>query len=187
MHENVTHHLASHYVANLTMIASLLNLTRIVKPEWLNEILRLGALARNDENATGTSLEGHFILPLETKFRPSFSPSLLPKQKTFDVWEPNEERVNFFKPFRFICMQEKATKVDADIREAIDRGGGSYETFNVSDGVEKFPRVLARSRAKEGKKTIVVGDIDSLQTAVGDSTWKKFVSEARRYFQIFVT
>uniref|UniRef100_A0A8H8CF78 FHA domain-containing protein n=1 Tax=Psilocybe cubensis TaxID=181762 RepID=A0A8H8CF78_PSICU len=181
MHENVTHHLASHYVANLTMIASLLNMTRIVKPEWLSEILRLGALDKEDENATGTSLEERLALPVETKYRPAFSPSLLPKQKTFDVWEPNEERVNLLKPFRFICMQEKATELDAEIREAIDRGGGSYETFKVSDGVEKLPRVLARSRAKEGKKTIVVGDIDSLQTAVGASTWKEFVSEARSY------
>lgn len=184
MHENITHHLAAHYVANLTMAASLLNLTRFVKPEWLNEILRLAALPRNDENATGTSLEDNFILPLETKFRPSFSPSLLPKQKAFDVWEPNEERVNFFKSFRFICMQEKATEMESDIREAIDRGGGSFETFNITEGLPKFHRVLSRSQAKEGKKTIVVGDIDSLQTAVGNLGWTKFVSEARRCFDL---
>jgi hypothetical protein len=152
-----------------------------VKPEWLMEVLRLGNLARNNEQSNGTSLEDHFVLPQETKFRPSFSPSLMPSQKAFDIWEPNEERVNFFGPMRFICLLEKVTQADSEVREAIHRGGGTLEVFDIHSGIAKFRKALTRSQAKDGKQTVVIGDADAMQTAIGTEDWDKLVSEARRY------
>ncbi|KDR66168.1 hypothetical protein GALMADRAFT_232674 [Galerina marginata CBS 339.88] len=181
LQENITHHLATHYVANLEMTSSLLALCRIVKPEWLVEVIRLGNLPRNNEESNGVSLEDHFILPQETKFRPVFSPSLLPSQKAFDIWEPNEERVNFFAPLRFICLFEKVTQVDSEVREAIHRGGGTLEVFDIHSSIPKFHKALTRSQAKDGKQTVVVGDVDAMQTAIGTEDWGKMVSEARSF------
>ncbi|KAF8966816.1 hypothetical protein BDZ97DRAFT_1985838 [Flammula alnicola] len=180
-HTEITHHLISHYVANLSTATSLLSLSRFVKPEWLREVLRLGNLPRHNEEATGTSLEDHFILPLESKFRPSFSPSLLPSQKKFEIWEPNEERVNLFNACRFICLHEKVREVDGEIKEAIHRGGGTLETFDIHSGVSKFNRALTRSQAKEGKKTVVVGDPDLMQAAIGSEDWGQFLAEATSF------
>ncbi|KAF8887023.1 hypothetical protein CPB84DRAFT_1849943 [Gymnopilus junonius] len=160
LQDNITHHLASHYVANLQMAASLLALSHIVKPEWLLEVLRLGNLPRNNEQSNGTSLEDHFILPLETKYRPSFSPSLLPSQKPLISGNPMRKD---------------------ELREAIHRGGGILEMFDIHSGVPKFRKALTRSHAKEGKQTVVVGDVDAMQTAIGREDWAQIISEARGF------
>lgn len=179
-HPEITHHLISHYVANLSTATSLLTLSRFVKPEWLQEVLRLGELPRKNEDTNGTSLEDHFIIPPERKFRPSFSPALLPSQKQFDIWEPNEERVKLFHTCRFICLQEKVRASDSEIKDAIHQGGGILETFDIHSGVVKFNRAITRSQAKEGKKTVVIGDADLMQLALGKETWNEFVAEANK-------
>ena len=179
-HAEITHHLTTQYAANLTTATSLLALSKFVKPEWLQEVIRLGKLPKNNEEATGVCLEDHFVLPQESKFRPGYSPSLLQAQKNFGLWEPNEERVKLFHPCRFICLQEKPTDLDSDIRETIHRGGGTLETFDIHSGIPKFHKALTRSQAKEGKKTVVVGDPDHMQTAVGEDTYAQFVTESKR-------
>jgi hypothetical protein len=184
-HPDITHHLTAQYTANLAVATSLLTLSKFVKPEWLQEVIRLGKLPRNNEQSTGTSLEDHYVLPLESKFRPGYSPSLLQPQKKFGLWEPNEERVNLFHACRFISLQEKPTDVDSAIRETIHRGGGTLETFDIHLGIPKFHRALTRSQAKEGKKTLVVGDADLMQTAVGEETWVQFVTESKRCASYF--
>jgi len=181
MCDNLTHHLANHYEASLRMASSVLSLCKIVKPEWLVEVLRLGHLPRDNNNSDGTSLEDHFILPAETKYRPTFSASLLPEYKKFKIWEPNEDRIKILSRFRFICLQEKATDLDADLKEVIRHGDGSYEAFDIHSGVSKFHTVLTRAQAKEGKMTVVVGDTDSMHTAVGNDQWTEYVAKAKRY------
>lgn len=179
-HSEITHHLTTQYAANLITATSLLTLSKFVKPEWLQEVIRLGKLPRDNEETTGICLEDHFVLPQESKFRPGYFPSLPQAQKNFGLWEPNEERVNLFHPCRFICLQEKPTDLDSDIRETIHRGGGTLETFDIHSGISKFHRALTRSQAKEGKKTVVVGDPDLMQTAVGEDAYAQFVTEAKR-------
>ena len=83
-----------------------------------------------------------------------------------------------FQGYRFICIGEKAREIESDLRELIHRGGGSLETFDVHSGVAKFHKALTRSQAKEGKKTVVVGDDDVMSTAVGKPAWKALVVEA---------
>ena len=180
-HPEITHHLTAQYAANLITATSLLTLSTFVKPEWLQEVIRLG----KNEQATGVCLEDHFILPPESKFRPGYSPSLPQEQKKFGLWEPNEERVNLFHPCRFICLQEKPTDLDSDIRETIHRGRGTLETFDIHSGIPKFHRAITRSQAKEGKKTVVVGDADLMQTAVGEDTYAQFVTESKRWALFF--
>jgi hypothetical protein len=176
---HVTHHLTLNYIANALTATSLLSASQFVKPEWLYEVVRLGNLPKNSDPSSGTSLEDIFLLPQISKFRPNFSPSLPPSQKIFKVWEPNEERVNMFQSYRFICIGEKAREIESGMRELIHRGGGSLETFDVQSGVAKLHKALTRSQAKEGKKTVVVGDDDAMSTAVGKLAWKDLVVEAK--------
>jgi len=173
----VTHHIATHYMADIPCSISLLSLCQFVKPEWLQEVIRLGMLARG----TSASLEDHFLLPNENKYRPDFGTTLLPAQKALNIWVPNEERVNLFRNCRFICLHEKVTTTDTELREVLHRGGGLLENFDIHSGIQKFRRALSRSQAKEGKKTVVVGDLDSMQLAIGSDDWKELMTEARRY------
>lgn len=184
-HVEVTHHITSEYIADLSCSASLVSLCQFVKPEWLHEVLRLGNIPTKNEQSNGVSLEDHFALPQESKYRPSFSPSLSPWQRKLGVWEPNEERVNLFKSCRFICLHEKVTVTDKELREVIHRGNGILENFDIHSGIQKFGRALSRSQAKEGKKTIIVGDLDSMQLAVGKETWEEFLTQAQRHVFFF--
>lgn len=179
-HAEVTHHITTDYTADLLCSVSLLSLCHFVKPEWLQEVIRLGMLPRGVDSSNGTSLEDHFMLPLENKYRPDFGANLLPAQKTLNIWVPNEERVNLFRTCRFICLYEKMTAKETELREVLHRGGGLLENFDIHSGIQKFRQALTRSQSKEGKKTLVVGDFDSMQLAIGE-TWADFMSEARRY------
>ncbi|KAJ3514248.1 hypothetical protein NLJ89_g2480 [Agrocybe chaxingu] len=178
-HAEVTHHITSEFVANLSSMPSLLSLCQFVKPEWLQEVIKLGTDVKPAEPFRLSSLEKHFILPSESKYRPDFSPSLPSAQKDFRLWEPNEERVNLLQACRFICLHEKVRELDTELREAIHRGGGSLENFDVHSGVAKFRRALTRAQVKEGKKTVIVGDEESMKAAVGKEIWDEYVAEAR--------
>jgi hypothetical protein len=175
----VTHHLTDNYLANLSIATSLLSLCNFVQPEWLNEFIRLGTTPLNSDSGE-TSLEAHFDFPLISKFRPTFHPSLPPSQTSFNKWEPNEERVNLFHKFRFICMTEKTREMDDELRDAIHRGGGTLENFDIHSDISKFHQALTRSRAKEGKSVVVIGDIDAMQTAIGSGAWEELLAEAKR-------
>ena len=183
-HAEVTHHLTDNYYANLSIATSLLSLCQLVQPEWLNEFIRLGTTPQNSGSGE-TSLEAHFDFPSISKFRPTFSPSLPESQKHFNKWEPNEERVNLFRKFRFICMTEKVRERDGELRDTIHRGGGTLEIFDIHSDILKFHQALTRSRAKEGKSVVIIGDIDAIQTAVGSSVWEKLLAEAKRLVWFF--
>ena len=180
----MTHHLTDNYLANLSIATSLLSLCQLVQPEWLNEFIRLGTTPLNSGSAE-TSLEVHFDFPLVSKFRPTFSPSLPESHKHFNKWEPNEERVNLLHKFRFICMTEKIRELDGELRDAIHRGGGSLENFDIHSDISKFHQALTRSRAKEGKSVVIIGDIDAMQTAVGSAVWEELIAEAKRLVWFF--
>jgi len=167
----VTHHLTTEYTADLSSSATLLGVAKFVKPEWLQEVLRIG-----------DKLQEHFLLPsdLLPKYRPAFSSSLAPSQKEAKSWQPSEEREHFFQTCRFICLHEKVTAKDTDLRDAVHRGGGTLENFDVHSGVGKFRKALARSIAKDGKKTVVVGDGEAMRAAVGEEVWSEFVEVSQR-------
>ena len=183
-HAEVTHHLTDNYLANLSIATSLLSVCQLVQPEWLNEFIRLGTTPLNSDSAE-TSLESHFDFPSISKFRPTFSPSLPESQKHFNKWEPNEERVNLFHKFRFICMTEKIREMDGELKDAIHRGGGTLENFDIHSDISKFHQALTRSRAKEGKSVVIIGEVDAIQTAVGSAVWEALLAEAKRLVWFF--
>ena len=182
----MTHHLTDNYLANLSIATSLLSLCQLVQPEWLNEFIRLGTTPLNSGSGE-TALEALFDFPSIGKFRPTFSPSLPESQKHFNIWEPNEERVNLFHKFRFICMTEKIREMDGDLKDAIHRGGGNLENFDIHSDISKFHQALTRSRAKEGKSVVVIGDTDAIQTAVGSAEWEALLGEAKRLVWFLVS
>jgi hypothetical protein len=178
-HPYVTHHLLSTYTANPSVAASLLSACQFVKHEWINEVIRLGNLPA--DSSGGVSLEHTFSLPPISKFRPGFSASLPPVQKVFKVWEPNEERLNMLTGYRFLCVGEKGRELESDLRDIIERGGASFETFDAKAGKIKFHRALTRGQAKVDKKQFVLTKEQGMQAAVGKDGWKELVAEARSY------
>ncbi|KAG5646780.1 hypothetical protein DXG03_002156 [Asterophora parasitica] len=173
---HVTHHIVPSYTAQPLVAASLLSACHFAKLEWLTEVIRLGTLPKV---AQGISLESSFDLPPLNNYRPTFSPSLPTSQKEFRVWEPNEERLMMFSTLRFLYVDEKARI--GDYKEVIERGGGSFETFDIAGGQSKFHRALARGQAKEGKKQVVVGKEKSISAAVGKEAWRELVEEAKSF------
>ncbi|KAG6833175.1 hypothetical protein H0H87_010563 [Tephrocybe sp. NHM501043] len=171
---HVTHHIAPSYTAQPIIAASLLSAAQFVKLEWLTEVLRLGTLPKDSLEA---SLEQNFELPALNKYRPTYSPSLPTSQKEIRVWEPNEERLTMLSSFRFLYVDEKSRI--GDYKEVIERGGGSFETFDATTGKLKFHRALTRGQAKEGKTQIVVGKAKSIIAAIGKEAWRELVEEAK--------
>ncbi|KAF8063523.1 proline-rich protein [Lyophyllum atratum] len=176
---HVTHHILHSYTAQPIVAASLLSACHFAKIEWLTEVIRLGGLPNNPDSAQGLSFEYTLNLPPINKYRPIFSPTLPTSQKEFRVWEPNEERLMMFSEYRFLYVDEKARF--GDYKELIERGGGSFETFDAAAGKSKFHRALTRGRAKEGKKTIIVGKERSLIAAIGKEAWRELVEEAKSF------
>ena len=177
----VTHHLLSTYSANPIVAASLLSACQFVKPEWLDEVIRLGNLPLSSDPAKGIPLEQCFELPPISKYRPGYSASLSLSQKEFRVWEPNEERMTLFAEYRFLCVDEKGRELSGDFRELIERGGGSFETFDPNSGRRSFHKALARGQAKEGKTVVVIGKRESIHAAIGKDGWEELVAEAQEY------
>ncbi|KAG6828871.1 hypothetical protein H0H92_006480 [Tricholoma furcatifolium] len=172
---HVTHHITTNYTAQPVIASSLLSASQFVKIEWLNEVIRLGILP----NTSQESLERNFELPPLSKYRPAYSPSLPTSQKEFRVWEPNEERLMMFSSYRFLWVDEKSRL--GDYKEVIERGGGSFETFDSAAGKSKFHRALTRGQAKEGKTQVVVGKAKSLTAAIGKEAWRELVDEAKSF------
>lgn len=171
---HVTHHLAPSFTSSVAMALSLLSLCKFARVDWLNEILRLGDLPQNNPPANGVSLEQTFILPLLSKYRPTFSPQLPPRLKEYKVWDPNEERVNMFTGFRFLFTGEKGREVDNNTREMVTRGGGEYEVIPVNAGHTKWHQAITKGllRVKGGgQRFLVVGDEAAIKAAVGDAGW----------------
>ena len=53
--------------------------------------------------------------------------------------------------------------------------------FDIHAGVPRLRKALSRSHAKEGKRTVIVGDVDGMQAAIGRDEWAELVKEAKRY------
>ncbi|KAF5378152.1 hypothetical protein D9615_007618 [Tricholomella constricta] len=176
---HVTHHVLPSYTAQPIVAASLISACQFVKLEWLAEVIRLGTLPKSADFAHGIPLEHSFNLPPLNKYRPTYSPSLPTSQKEFRVWEPNEERLKMFSALRFLFVDEKPRF--GDYKEVIERGGGSFETFDVTGGKSKLHRTLTRGQAKEGKKQIVVGKEKSLTAAIGKEAWRELVEEVKSF------
>ncbi|KAG6841643.1 hypothetical protein C0991_008628 [Blastosporella zonata] len=173
---HVTHHIVPSYTAQPIIAASLLSAAQFVKLEWLTEVLRLGSLPKGSQEI---SLERNFELPTLSKYRPTYSPSLPTSQKEFRVWEPNEERLTMFSTYRFLYVDEKSRI--GDYKEVIERGGGSFETFDATAGKSKFHRALTRGQAKQGKTQVVVGKAKSIIAAIGNAPWRELIEEAKSF------
>lgn len=142
-------------------------------PDWLAEVIRLGQLPKGQG-----SLEDQFVLPALKSYQPSFAPNLPSQYKIRKAWVPKEERLNLFVDLRFICFFEKVTRADSDLADAIHAGKGDMEKFDVTLGTQKFRRALTRGQAKEGKKTVIIANIDAMELAVGKMQWQEYVAEA---------
>ncbi|PFH49176.1 hypothetical protein AMATHDRAFT_148277 [Amanita thiersii Skay4041] len=183
----VTHHLTPSYTAIPTIALSLVSACHFVKPEWLDEVIRLGNLKDDDTTPGDLPLEQSFALPPLSKYHPSFSTTLEPSQKVFKVWEPSEERMNMFKPYRFFFVVEKNQEASSDIRDLIQRGGGTYDFLDIRAGRTKWHKALTRGNAKEGQQLVLVGKKESLKLAIDRQDWEDFLQETEIFGLRFVS
>ncbi|TFY71024.1 hypothetical protein EVG20_g1985 [Dentipellis fragilis] len=177
-HAAVTHHLTPNITLSPALAASLLSAAQFVKPEWLQEIIRLGILPKDDAK----SLEWNFALPLETKYRPIFAPSLASEFKTFKTWEPNEERLHMLRKHKFIFVGEKGREINNDYQTLVVRGEGEYETFTVDASMSKWRKILTKGVAwakDKGGKLHLVADNEAMEIAVGREAWQELGDEAK--------
>ncbi|KAA1470782.1 hypothetical protein DENSPDRAFT_74216 [Dentipellis sp. KUC8613] len=177
-HAAVTHHLTPNFTLSPALAASLLSAAQFVKPEWLQEIIRLGILPKDDTK----SLEWNFALPPETKYRPIFAPSLASEFKTFKTWEPNEERLHMLRKHKFIFVGEKGREISNDYQTLVVRGGGEYETFTVDASVSKWRKIITKGVAwakEKGGKLHLVADNEAMEIAVGREAWQELCEEAK--------
>ncbi|KAJ7784408.1 proline-rich protein [Mycena metata] len=176
----ITHHITTTFAATTLHAFSLVISAAFVKPEWLNEVIRLGNLPLNSDPSSGLSLEQVFDLPPVNKYRPTFSATLAAGHKTVRIWDPNEERMSMFSDYRFYCMGEAKRQIDSDLREVIERAAGRIETLNVAgqNASEKFTRALARCRAKTGQKIVLIADEEACQAAIGKDGWQQIAKHA---------
>lgn len=178
-----THHLTSKYELTVPLATSLLSATQFVKVEWLQELIRLGTTPDDSHPFKLTPLEQSFTPPLESKYRPIFSPSLASSFKSFKFWEPSEARLHLLKGYRFVLLCDAEGQVDTDTRELIIRGNGEYECFPLTHGEAKWRQMLAKAKRKVdevGLKVAIVGREHVVQTTVGEDKWRKMITEAQR-------
>lgn len=180
-HALVTHHITPKYELTVPLATSLLSAAQLVKSEWLQECIRLGTTEDDTNLFKSTQLEQVFNLPLESKYRPAFSPGLPPTFKSFKFWEPNEERLNFLNGYRFVLLANKNAEVDGDTRELCLRGGGEYDGFPLTSGHAKWRQMLAKAKRKKeevGINVLIVTDDRPIQATVGPTKWQEMVADA---------
>ena len=175
-HPDVTHHLTASYALTPIIATSLISVATLVKPEWLSAIIAAGSPAEEGELST---LEERYDIPSTRKYRPTFSPSLPPSMKKYDVWEPNEGRPGLFRQMRFIFVGEKGTEAQGALKELVRRAEGEYECFGVEKGGEGFRQVLSKGRAR-GSKLALVAATEGTVAAIGKDGWKTLLSVAAR-------
>ncbi|KAG2155177.1 uncharacterized protein EDB93DRAFT_89420 [Suillus bovinus] len=182
-HELLTHHIVPKYEVTTPVMTSLLCAAQLVKPEWLQELVRLGSTPAENDALGLTILERSFVLPIESKYRPVFGPALPSGLKSFKHWEPNEERLNLLRGFRFVLPAEDG-EVDAELRDLVVRGGAEYEGFNLKAGLTKWRQVIAKGKRKveelrgSGKGLVVLAKNSVIQRAVEEEKWREMVADA---------
>ncbi|KAJ7259594.1 hypothetical protein B0H12DRAFT_1232065 [Mycena haematopus] len=173
---DITHHLTDSITATTLQVISLVSATAFVTSGWLDEVIRLGHLPRKSDPV---SLEDNFSLPPIAKYRPGFGDALPLAQKAHKIWEPNEERMNMFSSYRFICVGEAKRQIGSELRELLARANAKIEVFDVTGGAEKWRVALRRAKAKSGQTSVPVAAKEACEAVVGKDSWKELVETAR--------
>jgi hypothetical protein len=87
-----------------------------------------------------------------------------------------------FRGRHFLFLVEGAIVANA-WRDVILAGEGTYETFDIHQGISIWSNQLTLSRGKaaeQGTTLVLVANEEALDAAVGPS-WKDFIRETERY------
>jgi hypothetical protein len=151
---------------------ALLAAARFVTPTWLTEVLRLGHLPAKTEPSQGIPLEEHFILPLESQFKPEFDADLPVALKSAAAWDADEGRVGMLRKKKFVCVEK-----GREMKSMVEAGGGEYEVLGLDVGSAKWRTVLTKAKKKLGAEAIVLVAEEQRH----NSNWKNVVAEAKRF------
>lgn len=171
-HTSVTHHVTSELALDPAVATSLLSLTKFVKPDWLQIVVERGT-----SSDPSLSLEHEFVLPSPSQHRPALSTSLPSSLQSYRSWEPNEARVDIFKPFRFIFVGERGREIAEDYVELVRRGGAGYACCAVQGGRKALHSALTKGK-EMGQELVLVANIEAMVAAVGQDEWEDIVKEA---------
>ncbi|KAJ7175999.1 proline-rich protein [Mycena filopes] len=183
----ITHHITPTFAPTTVHAFSLVISAPFVKPEWLNEVIRLGNLPLNSDPSSGLALEQVFKLPPVNKYRPTFNATLAAEHKTFKIWDPNEERLNMFAAYRFFPMGEAKRQIDSELRQVITQAAGKIEVYNIADGAEKFRKAVVRCRAKKDQHLVLIADEEACRAAIGKDDWQQIAKQAPPFGLRFFT
>ncbi|KAG6336418.1 hypothetical protein ID866_2661 [Astraeus odoratus] len=181
-HPLATHHITPKYEVTIPIVTSLLSAAQLVRAEWLQEYIHLGTTGDDGNAFKLTAFEQTFIPPLESKYRPVFSPALPSSLKSFKFWEPSEERLNFLKGYRIVLLAGKDADLDRDTRELAVRGGGEYDGYPMTSGHAKWRQMLAKAKRKKeevGINVVIVSNEQVIQGTVGSDKWQEMVADAQ--------
>lgn len=146
------------------------------------------------EHIKSSPLEREFSLPLESRFRPAFAPTLPTELKKFQVWEPKESRSALLKEWRFVFLtgsfsdstsssSTKPSGDDAEFRGLVESAGAAYETLDVSGGRVRMKQAIGRCVRKfeaekkgtpgggasgKGLAIVSLGDVERTRASVDD-------------------
>lgn len=171
----MTHHLTSSLQLDPRTGLSLVELAKIVKPEWLREVLRLGQMVRTEGGLSAAS-EDTFVLPSEVNYEPAWSATIPSFAKARKYWIADEGRQTLFTSFHFLFIGEAGRETFGDMKTLVKEAAGNYATFSVAQGQSKFGALLSKSKSKG--KIILVANESDMVAAIGPSMWKEMIDIA---------
>lgn len=91
------------------------------------------------------------------------------------------------KGYRFFLVNVNRKAPGSDMKNLIQRGGGTFEYLDIHSGKSIWHKALVRGTAKEGQKLVLVGDQESLKTAVSEREWQDLMHEVEMYVCVIMS
>jgi hypothetical protein len=180
-HPSITHHVTDQITGEPNQLPVLLRGGSIVNKRWAQELVRRLHLPANLPDSEMVSLEDSCLQPPATDYIPTFSPNLKGVLKKPSLWACDEARIGMFRGRHFLFLVEGDMVANA-WRDVIIAGEGTYETFDIHQGLPRWSNQLTRSRgaaAEQGTTLVLVANEETLDAAVGENR-KDFMRESER-------
>jgi hypothetical protein len=180
-HPSITHHIADQITGEPNQLPVLLRGGSIVTRQWAQELVRRLRLPANLPDSDTANLEDNCLLPHAQDYLPIFSPNLTRALNRQALWACSEARIGMFRGHHFLFLVEGAIVANA-WRDVILAGEGTYETFDIHQGISIWSNQLTLSRGKaaeQGTTLVLVANEEALDAAVGEN-WKDFIRETER-------
>ncbi|KIM30468.1 hypothetical protein M408DRAFT_328052 [Serendipita vermifera MAFF 305830] len=180
-HPKITHLVTDQITGEPNQLPVLLHGGAIVNKQWTRELVRRLHLPANLPDSETASLEDNCLQPPIEDHLPTISPNLKRGYHQKALWAPRQERKGMFKGRHFLFLIEGPTLANV-WKNVVTAGDGTYETFDIHQGLSKWSTNLAIARGKTAEKDttlVLIAEEGNLDAAVGEQ-WKNFIRETER-------